>query len=276
MVPLTTAPVESPAGKTAVQKTTSMKPAAAVLGLVRRGVRRGDLGSRHRTQETGLRKPKAKSPPSRTASPRFETENATLKDAQIEEDPEALTNRAAGGHRFRRPFADGTQPFPDCRRSSPRFEASTPAGGAITNRQTAGNPERQPGDSDEGDSGDRALQQEAAIQQLKIANKMHLQGSGNLARRQKLSCTRLLPESPEFRTETNASKIMTARSNGIVPFTRRQTRPARRGFFVEVNGTGVSVVNAATDIPLGVILEGVPTTGKSAIGLSDGGLHRAP
>lgn len=65
---------------------------------------------------------------------------------------------------------------------------------------------------------------------------------------------------------------MIARSNGILPFTPAADQTGKEGFFVEPNGTGVSVVNAATDIPLGVILEGRPTTGKSAIGLNDGGL----
>ncbi|MCW5558813.1 MAG: hypothetical protein KIT22_13415 [Verrucomicrobiae bacterium] len=65
---------------------------------------------------------------------------------------------------------------------------------------------------------------------------------------------------------------MLARSNGILPFTPAADQTGQEGLFVEVAGGNVSVVNAATDVPLGVILEGRPTTGKSSIGLSDGGL----
>lgn len=40
------------------------------------------------------------------------------------------------------------------------------------------------------------------------------------------------------------------------------------GYFVEVSGANVAVCNNAADIPLGVILDGEPTTGKSTIALS--------
>jgi hypothetical protein len=40
------------------------------------------------------------------------------------------------------------------------------------------------------------------------------------------------------------------------------------GYFVEVSGANVAVCNAATDIPLGVIIDGEPTTGKSTIAVS--------
>lgn len=41
----------------------------------------------------------------------------------------------------------------------------------------------------------------------------------------------------------------------------------KAGYFVEASSGAVSVVNAATDNPLGVVVDGVPAGGSNAIGL---------
>lgn len=65
---------------------------------------------------------------------------------------------------------------------------------------------------------------------------------------------------------------MLARTPAILPYTPTTDLTGKEGFFVEPNGTGVSVVNAATDIPLGVVTEGRPAAAKSSIALNDGGV----
>lgn len=58
----------------------------------------------------------------------------------------------------------------------------------------------------------------------------------------------------------------------VVPFAPTADQSASRGFFVEASSGSVAICNAATDIPLGVIVDGAPaTTGRSAIAISESG-----
>lgn len=61
------------------------------------------------------------------------------------------------------------------------------------------------------------------------------------------------------------------RESAIIPMTPAADHSALRGYFVEVSSGKASVCNAATDIPLGVILEGAPTTGEDTIAVCGGG-----
>lgn len=65
---------------------------------------------------------------------------------------------------------------------------------------------------------------------------------------------------------------MLTRNNAILPLLGTADFTGLEGNFVEPNGTGVSVVNAATDVPLGVITEGRPVGVPSSIAIGDGGL----
>lgn len=52
----------------------------------------------------------------------------------------------------------------------------------------------------------------------------------------------------------------------VLPFTPADDQTLKKGFFVEKStGSTVAVCNAATDVPIGVIVDGQPTTGKSSI-----------
>jgi len=61
------------------------------------------------------------------------------------------------------------------------------------------------------------------------------------------------------------------RTNAILPFTPAADQTGLEGYFVEASSGNVAVCNAATDIPLGVIVEGSDTTGKSSIALPNYG-----
>lgn len=61
------------------------------------------------------------------------------------------------------------------------------------------------------------------------------------------------------------------RESAIIPMTPAADHSALRGYFVEVSSGKASVCNAITDIPLGVILEGAPTTGQDTIAVCGGG-----
>lgn len=65
---------------------------------------------------------------------------------------------------------------------------------------------------------------------------------------------------------------MLARTNAILALLCAADLTGLEGYFVEPNGTGVSVVNAATDIPLGCITEGRPIGGQNSVAIGDGGL----
>ena len=58
----------------------------------------------------------------------------------------------------------------------------------------------------------------------------------------------------------------------IVPFAPTADQSASRGYFVEASSGSVAICNAATDIPLGVIVDGgSSTSAKSSIAISGAG-----
>lgn len=57
------------------------------------------------------------------------------------------------------------------------------------------------------------------------------------------------------------------RGNGIVPFTPSATHADKEGYLVDL-ALEVATISSSASVPAkGVILEGAPTTGKSAIGI---------
>lgn len=58
--------------------------------------------------------------------------------------------------------------------------------------------------------------------------------------------------------------------SGIIPLTPTADQTGSRGIFVEASSGSAAIVNAATDLPLGVIVDGALTTGKSAIAVGIG------
>lgn len=58
---------------------------------------------------------------------------------------------------------------------------------------------------------------------------------------------------------------MISRSTAVIPLTPTADHTGKEGYFVENSSGSAAIVNAATDIPIGVITEGGETTGKSAI-----------
>lgn len=61
-----------------------------------------------------------------------------------------------------------------------------------------------------------------------------------------------------------------AMEQGVIALTPTADHTDSRGYFVEASSGSAAIVNAATDIPLGVIVDGQPTTGKSSIAVSPG------
>ncbi|MFO1459520.1 MAG: hypothetical protein U1G08_08920 [Verrucomicrobiota bacterium] len=64
---------------------------------------------------------------------------------------------------------------------------------------------------------------------------------------------------------------MLSRTDAIVPATPAADHTGKEGFFVEPSGAAVAVINSAADLPLGVITEGRPQTGKDSIAICGGG-----
>ncbi|GAB4180089.1 MAG: hypothetical protein Fur0032_20930 [Terrimicrobiaceae bacterium] len=62
-----------------------------------------------------------------------------------------------------------------------------------------------------------------------------------------------------------------ANAGPVLPFTPTADQTNSRGLFVENSSGNAAIVNAATDVPIGVIADGSPTTGKSAIAMSGTG-----
>lgn len=62
-----------------------------------------------------------------------------------------------------------------------------------------------------------------------------------------------------------------ALDSGVIALTPTADHTSSRGYFVEASSGSAAIVNAATDLPLGVIVDGQPTTGKSSIALSGSG-----
>lgn len=63
---------------------------------------------------------------------------------------------------------------------------------------------------------------------------------------------------------------MQVKTNAILALTPSADQTLLEGYFVEVAAGVASVVNAATDIPLGVILDGEDVDGKSSIAVAGG------
>jgi hypothetical protein len=65
---------------------------------------------------------------------------------------------------------------------------------------------------------------------------------------------------------------MFARTNGVLALTPTADHSGKEGFAVNASSGNAALVSAATDIPLGVILEGATTSKKDAVALCDGAL----
>jgi hypothetical protein len=61
---------------------------------------------------------------------------------------------------------------------------------------------------------------------------------------------------------------MIVNDKALVALTPTADQSDSEGLFVEASGLNAAVVNNAADIPLGVIIDGEPTTGKSTIAIS--------
>lgn len=62
------------------------------------------------------------------------------------------------------------------------------------------------------------------------------------------------------------------KSQGIIALTPTADHTSSEGFFVEYSAGSAAIVNAATDLPIGVIVDGEETTGKSSIAVG-GAFH---
>ena len=62
---------------------------------------------------------------------------------------------------------------------------------------------------------------------------------------------------------------MIVNEKALVALTPAADQSDLEGYFVEASGANVAVCNSAADLPLGVIVDGEGTTGKSTIALSD-------
>ena len=58
--------------------------------------------------------------------------------------------------------------------------------------------------------------------------------------------------------------------SGVIALTPTADQRSSRGIFVEASSGSAAIVNAATDLPIGVIVDGTDTTGKSSIAVSPG------
>lgn len=63
---------------------------------------------------------------------------------------------------------------------------------------------------------------------------------------------------------------MQIKNNAIIALTPTADHSDKEGYFVENSSGSAAIVNATTDIPLGVILDGEDTSGKSSIALAGG------
>jgi hypothetical protein len=61
-----------------------------------------------------------------------------------------------------------------------------------------------------------------------------------------------------------------ARANSIIPITAAADHTGLEGYFVEIASGKAAVVNAVTDIPLGVIVQGDVADGKDSIAVPGG------
>lgn len=61
-----------------------------------------------------------------------------------------------------------------------------------------------------------------------------------------------------------------AQDHGVIALTPTADQTNSRGYFVEASSGSAAIVNAATDIPIGVIVDGQTTSGKSSIAVAPG------
>lgn len=61
-----------------------------------------------------------------------------------------------------------------------------------------------------------------------------------------------------------------AYDNGVIALTPTADQRNYRGYFVEASSGSAAIVNSAADLPLGVIVDGGDTTGKSSIAIAPG------
>jgi hypothetical protein len=61
-----------------------------------------------------------------------------------------------------------------------------------------------------------------------------------------------------------------ALDSGIIALTPTADQSSSRGLFVEASSGSAAICNAAADLPIGVIVDGAPTTGKSSIAVAPG------
>jgi hypothetical protein len=64
---------------------------------------------------------------------------------------------------------------------------------------------------------------------------------------------------------------MKVRDNAIIPLTPAADQTDKEGYFVETSSGNAAVVNAATDLPTGVIVDGETTSGLSSVALMNFG-----
>jgi hypothetical protein len=63
---------------------------------------------------------------------------------------------------------------------------------------------------------------------------------------------------------------MQVKTNAIIPLTPAADQSDKEGFFVELTDGKASVCNSATDIPLGVILDGEVVSGVTSVAVAGG------
>jgi len=63
---------------------------------------------------------------------------------------------------------------------------------------------------------------------------------------------------------------MKLRDNAILPLTPNESHALKEGYFVELSSGKAAIVNAATDVPFGVILKGEGTDGQDSIAIPHG------
>lgn len=63
---------------------------------------------------------------------------------------------------------------------------------------------------------------------------------------------------------------MIVHNQAVISLTPTADHSSLEGYFVTASAGSAALVTAATDIPLGVILDGEPTTGRDTIALNDG------
>ena len=63
-----------------------------------------------------------------------------------------------------------------------------------------------------------------------------------------------------------------ARENAVITLTPAADQTGKEGYLVDVDATEkATLIDATTDLPFGVILEGSPTTGRSSVAVAAGG-----